>query len=182
NCDYCVTSSSCGFCHEKGDDTVGQCLPLSKSMDPNNPTTSVGFCNGNNTNYSVDPDYCKTKYTFLPIGVMVLYLICFAFGMGPMPWVFNSEIYPLWARGTCVSLATFTNWTFNLAISLTFLSLGEAIHKYGAFFLYAGCSTVGFVVFYFFVPETKGLIIEEVEELFKSPASRKTQTHMTTKT
>lgn len=54
-------------------------------------------------------------------------------GMGPMPWTINSEIYPLWARSFSNSVATFTNWTFNLIISMTFLSLSESITRHGKF-------------------------------------------------
>ena len=54
-------------------------------------------------------------------------------GMGPMPWTINSEIYPLWARSVGTSVATFTNWTVNLAVSMSFLSLTEALTRYGLY-------------------------------------------------
>ncbi|CAJ0557789.1 unnamed protein product, partial [Mesorhabditis spiculigera] len=174
NCDFCVTAPHCGFCHSTDNDKAGQCLPTNMNSDSQ---STMGYCvNDVNTMTNVTykfTHYCATKYTMLPIIVMVIYLVCFAFGMGPMPWVYNAEIYPLWARSTCVSLATFTNWLFNLIVALTFLSLGEAITKYGSFFLYAGFTAVGFVVFYFFMPETKGLQMEEIEHLFKTKAERR---------
>ena len=52
-------------------------------------------------------------------------------GMAPMPWTINSEIYPLWARGTCTSIAATACWSSNLVISFTFLSMTEAITTYG---------------------------------------------------
>jgi len=48
-----------------------------------------------------------------------------------MPWTVNSEIYPMWARSTGNSAATFTNWIFNLAVSMSFLSLTEVLTKEG---------------------------------------------------
>ncbi|GMS78916.1 hypothetical protein PENTCL1PPCAC_1091, partial [Pristionchus entomophagus] len=170
NCDSCVTASECGFCFPTGDETVGQCLPLNE-FDHTRSTT--GFCQSgqtlfNNTTPYVMKTSCQTSYSYVPIIVIVLYLVMFSFGMAPMPWVINAEIYPLWARSTCVSLSTASNWIFNLLISLTFLTLSEAITKYGTFFLYAGFAVVSLFVFYFFLPETKGMPIEEIENLFKT--------------
>lgn len=54
-------------------------------------------------------------------------------GMGPMPWTINSEIYPTWARSTGNSISTAVNWSFNLLVSMTFLTLTESITKYGVF-------------------------------------------------
>lgn len=115
----------------------------------------------NATDYLFTDTSCKTRFTALPIVIMVLYISVYSFGkflrfkisylqiakqilldhsskilsisgMGPIPWVFNAEVYPIWARGTCVALSTFTNWTFNLLMSLTYLSLSQAITKHGS--------------------------------------------------
>jgi hypothetical protein len=52
-------------------------------------------------------------------------------GMGPMPWTINAEIYPLWARSTCNSIATSTNWFFNFLVSMTFLTITEILTRQG---------------------------------------------------
>ena len=60
-----------------------------------------------------------------------------------MPWTINSEIYPLWAQSTGNSVATFTNWLFNLVVSMSFLSLTQALTRYGK----CTCTLFNLVVF-----------------------------------
>ncbi|GMR57322.1 hypothetical protein PMAYCL1PPCAC_27517, partial [Pristionchus mayeri] len=177
NCDFCVTDDNCGFCERVDEDGVktGFCLPFSSTEDPEIYSDS-GPCSfmSPNPDYEWEDTYCVTQFTSLPIIIMVLYLFSFSIGYAPLPWVLNGEFYPLWARSTCVSLATAANWICNLIISLTFLSLSQAATKYGStFFIYAGCTVVALVFFFFFVPETKGLNIEEIEFLFMSDEERK---------
>ncbi|CAI4229838.1 unnamed protein product [Auanema sp. JU1783] len=172
NCDACVTDDNCGFCELKGSKT-GYCLPF--GADNTDTKSATGQCSvpqSKSDPYEWEDNYCHTKYTSLPIIIMVLYLLAFSTGYAPLPWVMNAEFYPLWARSTCVSISTASNWTFNLLISLTFLSLSQAITKYGTFFLYGGCSVIALIFVYFFVPETKGYSIDEVEQLFMSKKER----------
>nr|GMD47260.1 U-box domain-containing protein 4 [Ipomoea batatas] len=59
------------------------------------------------------------------------------------------------------------NWVSNLVVSLTFLTLIEAIGTSGTFLLFAGCSLIGLVTIFFLVLETKGLQFEEVEKMLE---------------
>lgn len=115
----------------------------------------------------------KSRYSFIVIIAMVAYLSFFSPGMGPMPWTINSEIYPSWARSWCLSAATSVCWLANLLVSMSFLSLGKAITKYGAFYLYSGCAAFGFIFFALYLPETKGKTLEELENLFAPKPRRK---------
>lgn len=101
------------------------------------------------------------------IGILgaLIYVFGFAIGLGPILWVLLSEIYPLRIRGKAMGLALFANWLFNYLISLTFLSLLEKLGLSGAFILYAFISVLCFIFIYFFIPETKGKSLEEIEQL-----------------
>ena len=70
-------------------------------------------------------------------GGIFLYLLFFAIGMGPTPWIVNSEIYPLHLRGIGNSMSSTINWISNFAVAMSFLVLLEDVN-YGdviAFFL-----------------------------------------------
>lgn len=112
---------------------------------------------------------------------IISYLLSFGLGMSPVPWTVNSEIYPLRWRGVCVSLSTSTHWIMNFIISQTFLSLSTALssssgnpanHPNGVFWLYGGVSAIGCVTLWFYMPETKGVHLERVSDLFTTPEER----------
>lgn len=169
-CEGCIEDSDCGYCYtEVGKSAVnGSCLP--KATDDTSRSL-MGVCNST----TPPPDtvwaegYCPTDYSWMGILGLVLYLMFFAPGMGPMPWTINSEIYPLWARSAGGSLATATNWTFNLVVSMSFLTLTETLTKYGTYWLFVGIVFIGLIFMIITVPETKGKRLEDVEELFEGP-------------
>jgi sugar porter (SP) family MFS transporter len=102
------------------------------------------------------------------LALILCYVACFSFGMGPGVWVVISELFPTRIRGRAMSLATVALWLACLLITVTFLSLVKAFTAAGAFWVYAvmcAC-TVWFV--WKFTPETKGKNLEEIEQQWKA--------------
>ncbi|KAJ4842035.1 putative polyol transporter 3 [Turnera subulata] len=95
-----------------------------------------------------------------------IFVAFFNIGLAPITWVYSSEIFPLRLRAQGYSLGVAMNRLMNATISMTFLTLYEAITIGGAFFLFAGISVVALLFFYFLFPETKGRSLEDMEELF----------------
>ncbi|XP_062176500.1 polyol transporter 5 [Alnus glutinosa] len=100
------------------------------------------------------------------IGMVLTYVAFFSIGMGPITWVYSSEIFPLKLRAQGASIGVAVNRVTSGVISMTFISLYKGITIGGAFFLYAGIATVSFVFFYFMLPETQGRTLEDMEGLF----------------
>ncbi|CAC5420088.1 SLC2A13 [Mytilus coruscus] len=167
SCESCTDSLQCGFCYiEKSTYSAenGSCLPYT---DPS--MSSEGRCNSTKLQINLvwAENYCPSPYSILGLIGLIIYLMAFAPGMGPMPWTINSEIYPLWARSTCTAISTSFNWIFNLTVSLSFLTLTEQITKYGTYWLFVGIVIIGFIIIYAALPETKGKKLEEVQALFE---------------
>jgi SP family galactose:H+ symporter-like MFS transporter len=97
---------------------------------------------------------------------LACYVGCFAIGLGPVFWLLISEIFPLAVRGSGMSLATITNWAANLVVALTFLDLVDLLGRAGVFFAYAVLSFATLLFAFRLVPETKGLSLEAIEELW----------------
>ena len=102
------------------------------------------------------------------IGGLVIYVACFAFGLGPIFWLLISEIYPLKNRGVAMSAVTLTNWAMNLLVAVTFLTLVAALGHAGTFWLYGIVAIGAWVFFYRLVPETKGKSLEQIEAHWRS--------------
>jgi SP family galactose:H+ symporter-like MFS transporter len=100
--------------------------------------------------------------TLLLISVIV-YIFGFAVSWGPVVWLVCSEIFPLEGREVGMTITTMVNWTFAglvMANALTFMN------RYGnasIFYLFAGFCVLAIVFVALFVPETKGITLEELE-------------------
>jgi sugar porter (SP) family MFS transporter len=96
------------------------------------------------------------------IGLLV-YTGSFAIGLGPVFWLLIAEIYPLRIRGAAMSVATMANWGANFVVTVSFLTLLNAISGVGVFFLFGFLTLVALAYFWRKVPETKGRSLQEIE-------------------
>ena len=103
------------------------------------------------------------------------YVASFAISLGPIFWLLIAEIYPLRIRGIAEGTAAGTNWAANLLVSLTFLSLVQALGPSWTFWLYGLLAIGSFVFSCSQVPETKGRILEEIEQTWRSMRSSSLQ-------
>jgi SP family galactose:H+ symporter-like MFS transporter len=95
---------------------------------------------------------------------LMAYVAFFAISLGPIFWLLIAEIYPLRIRGLAEGTAAGSNWIFNLVVSITFLSLVQAVGPSWTFWLYGVLSIAAFLFSYYMVPETKGRTLEEIEQ------------------
>lgn len=98
-----------------------------------------------------------------------LFGIVYSPGEGPVPFTYSAEAYPLYIRPLGMSLATATTWFFNFILSVTWPSLLAAFKPQGAFSWYATWNLIGWLGVLFFVPETKGRTLEELDQVFSVP-------------
>ncbi|GMH02661.1 hypothetical protein Nepgr_004500 [Nepenthes gracilis] len=98
----------------------------------------------------------------LAVTGILVYIAFFSAGMGAVPWVVMSEIFPINVKGRAGSLATLVNWFGAWAVSYTFNFL-MSWSSYGTFVLYAAINALAVIFVVMVVPETKGRTLEEIQ-------------------
>jgi sugar porter (SP) family MFS transporter len=100
---------------------------------------------------------------WLALGSLLLFIAGYAIGLGPVFWLMISEVFPQRLRSRAMSVTTIANWLANFAVSATFLTLAGAITQQGIFVLYAAMAAAAVAFFAWWVPETKGRSLEEIQ-------------------
>ena len=104
----------------------------------------------------------------LSVFCVLAYVAVFSMGMGPMVYVYCSEIFPTTLRAQGCSMGIAVNRVMSGVVSMSFLALAKAVTTGGAFFIFAGIAGAGFMFFMLLLPETKCRTLEDMEKLFGS--------------
>lgn len=98
-----------------------------------------------------------------------LFSATYSAGEGPVPFTYSAEAFPLYIRDLGMGFATATCWFFNFLLAFTWPRLRNAYTVQGAFGWYAAWNVIGFFLVLLFLPETKGLTLEELDDVFGVP-------------
>jgi len=97
-----------------------------------------------------------------------LFALFFQFGWGPVCWIYVSEIPAARLRSLNVAIAAATQWLFNFVVARATPNMMATMGQggYGTFFTYGSFCFTMFIFVWFLIPETKGLSLEKMDDLF----------------
>jgi sugar porter (SP) family MFS transporter len=98
---------------------------------------------------------------------ILLFIAFFAACIGPVFWTLVAEIFPTEVRGTAVALVSFSQWIFNFLVVWLFPYVLLTIGGSATFLLLASMALLQVLVSIFWMPETKGKSLEEIEKCWK---------------
>ncbi len=101
---------------------------------------------------------------WLTLVCVIVYIACFAFSMGPLVWVLIGEMFPLQARGSGNAIACGGNYFANFIVGATFLTLLTKLGASNTFLIFASVAMFTLLFVLFFLPETAGRTLEEIEQ------------------
>jgi sugar porter (SP) family MFS transporter len=135
----------------------------------------LGLCFAFHTQLSAD-------YQWTYIACMFVYVAFFSISIGPLGWVILSEIFPQKVRALGTSLGSLANWFFNTAVAFSFFKIVKLLtvsgteitlnsenmgNPMGAFWFYGGIAFVAILWGYHYIPETKGISLENIEDFWR---------------
>jgi len=109
--------------------------------------------------------------------VVCVYIAGFSLSWGPVVWVMLAEIFPNSIRDKAMAIAVAAQWFMNWVVSVTFnimdgsTALNAAFNHGFAYWLYGGFSVLAALFVWKFVPESKGVSLENMQKLWKKSAA-----------
>ncbi|CAN1149695.1 Sugar carrier protein C [Linum perenne] len=127
----------------------------------------VAVCIGAKFGLDGNPGELPKWYAILVVLFICVYVAGFAWSWGPLGWLVPSEIFPLEIRSAAQSVNVSVNMLFTFIVAQIFLM--TLCHlKFGLFLFFAFFVIIMSIFVFFFLPETKGIPIEEMGQVWRS--------------
>lgn len=100
------------------------------------------------------------------IASVFVYAVGWSIGLCTVQYLYSTEIYPTRIRSVCYATNMALHWFFQFAVVRVTPNMFVSLNIYGAYIFWAVICAVGFVILFLWAPETKGIPMEHMEELF----------------
>ncbi|WWC88882.1 uncharacterized protein L201_003797 [Kwoniella dendrophila CBS 6074] len=117
-------------------------------------------------NWPAYPSQAKAGVAFI-----FIFMVTYGFGWAPIPWSMPAEVHDSAHRAKGVAITTCSNWFNNFIIGLITPPMIQSI-SYGTFIFFGAFAAMSLVYTIFFVPETRGRTLEQMDEIFGTHASQ----------
>lgn len=102
---------------------------------------------------------------WLPLVCLVLFIVSFSLGFGPIPWMMMAELFPVEFRGTASGITVITNWCLVFVVTLCFPLMKNAIGIYSCFWFFSAFMIICVFFVFFLIPETKGKTVSQIQTI-----------------
>lgn len=102
---------------------------------------------------------------WIPLVCLVLFIISFSMGFGPIPWMMMAELFPVEFRGAATGVTVITNWVLVFVVTLCFPIMKDAIGIYSCFWFFAAIMAICIFFVFFLIPETKGKTVSQIQAI-----------------
>jgi len=127
----------------------------------------VAACIGAKFGVNGNPGELPKWYAIVVVLFICIYVAGFAWSWGPLGWLVPSEIFPLEIRSAAQSINVSVNMLFTFIVAQIFLTMLCHL-KFGLFLFFAFFVVLMSIFVYYFLPETKGIPIEEMGQVWKT--------------
>ncbi|WP_040508994.1 sugar porter family MFS transporter [Gluconobacter morbifer] len=114
---------------------------------------------------------------YMIVAFLLLFMMFNSGGIQVCGWLLGAEMFPLSMRGQATSLHAATLWGADLLVTSTALTMAEAIGLTWTMWFYAFVNLASVIFVYFFVPETSGASLEDIEDALLEKRFRPTPGH-----
>lgn len=108
-----------------------------------------------------------SNFTWLPVTGMIMYIVLCSIGLGIIPTLMLGELFSASVKSKALSILLIAFAIYVIAVSKLFQVLTVNFGMYVSFYLFSACCFASTIISYYWVPETKGKTLEEIQQDLK---------------